>query len=149
MRNYRKEIAERIRLSRKSREMTQTKLGEWAGLSGITISKIELGIRNIAADELIRISRALGINFDFLIDEKGYLLFDRDKNIIEALRVIPFEDYKRIIKDLESTLYSIATAHKGKEHQQLLEMVADLSLLTHSEHRPRSFLEQPKCSRKR
>ncbi|MFT4834417.1 MAG: transcriptional regulator with XRE-family HTH domain [Marinoscillum sp.] len=73
-------IATRVREYRSRRALSQEALAEKAGLSHRTVQRIENGESNPTGDTLKRLSAALGINPDELIDWKikednGFLVF--------------------------------------------------------------------------
>lgn len=55
-------IGERIKLARKSKGLTQKKLGELSGTSEITVRQYELGKRQPRLEQLQRIASALGVS---------------------------------------------------------------------------------------
>jgi len=60
---------EKVIMLRKQREMNQKQLADASGLTKATISRIESGdIRELGADSLKRLARALRVTVDYLID---------------------------------------------------------------------------------
>ena len=61
-------LGEQIAWARAEAEMTQEDLGRYVDLSRVAISQIEGGKRKVSADELQRLSAALRIPADYLVD---------------------------------------------------------------------------------
>ncbi len=61
-------IGERIRKARGEAGLTQDELGEKVGYSGMGISYLEKGQRNITIDMLNKIVEALNINIHYLLE---------------------------------------------------------------------------------
>jgi transcriptional regulator with XRE-family HTH domain len=70
-----KKIGERVKESRRLKNMTQAKLAELADISDTYISRIETGAKNASLTSLAKISRVLNSSLDFLV-------FGTDVNII-------------------------------------------------------------------
>ena len=106
-------------------------------LSYLGISKIELGNREITTSELIRIARALGTPVDSLTGNNENYIYNEEIKIVEALREIPFEDYKRIISVLEASVYYTAKDVDDNKKAQLLDLVTSLASFVKNDQRPR------------
>jgi len=65
-------LGQRIREIRKERGMSQTELAEKAGISLITISRIERGERDPHLTTLLRIARGLDVRLSELLRTAGY-----------------------------------------------------------------------------
>jgi transcriptional regulator with XRE-family HTH domain len=68
-------IGERVKESRRLKNMTQAKLAELSDISDTYISRIETGAKNASLASLAKISRVLNSSLDFLV-------FGTDVNII-------------------------------------------------------------------
>jgi transcriptional regulator with XRE-family HTH domain len=96
----------RIRVLREAKGLTQTQLGEMIGLSQDAIGKIERGDRNLKANQIKAIARALGCRPGALLhpeeDDGGGEVFEEPLDrvlMLEAVRQIhPFLD-KAILAD--------------------------------------------------
>jgi transcriptional regulator with XRE-family HTH domain len=75
--DLRKRLGERIRILRKSKRLSQEKLGELAGLHYTYIGAVERGERNVSIDSLGKIARGLGIGIEELFVWGNYQQ-DRD-----------------------------------------------------------------------
>lgn len=64
-------LPERIRYYRQARGLTQTGLASLCGLSRVKITQIENGHRQVHADELVQLARALHLTPAGLLDGDG------------------------------------------------------------------------------
>ncbi len=62
------ELGKRLKEIRQARGLSQEQMANTLGLNRSTVSQIENGKRNLAADELLSVSEALGISIDSLLD---------------------------------------------------------------------------------
>jgi len=131
------QIGEKIRKARLAKNIKQADLDIDAELPRSTISKIELGNREITTSELIRIARALGTPVDSLTGNNENYIYNEEIKIVEALREIPFEDYKRIISVLEASVYYTAKDVDDNKKAQLLDLVTSLASFVKNDQRPR------------
>ncbi len=65
--NHRRLLGEAIRAARKEAGFSQEKLAEKADLSTVFISRIERGVESPSMDNLVRVSRALGVRVGELV----------------------------------------------------------------------------------
>lgn len=137
-------IAGRIRSLRVAKDIKQAELDERAGLPKSSISKIEVGKREATASELVRIAQALGVTLDIMVTGKDAFVYQEEIKVIEALRAIPFEDYRRILGTLEAQVYFAAKDAKAPLKDHLLELVSQLTHLSQSDRRPRSNFAERK-----
>jgi transcriptional regulator with XRE-family HTH domain len=131
------QIGERIRKARLAKKIKQSALDADAELPRSSISKIELGNREITTNELIRIARALGTPVDSLTGNSDGFIYREEIKIVEALREIPFEDYKRIISMLEASVYYTAKDANTNKKDSLLDLVSNLASFMKNDQRPR------------
>jgi transcriptional regulator with XRE-family HTH domain len=133
-----KTIAERIKALRKTKKITQAELDQAAGLPVSSTSKIENGKREATAEELIRISKSLGTSLNAFSSNEELFVYSEEVKVIEALREINFEDYRHIIRTIESRVYFTAKDSGPKHKEHLQDLVASLSNMTEQDQRPRS-----------
>ena len=131
------QIGERIRKARLAKKIKQSDLDSDAELPRSTISKIELGNREITTSELIRIARALGTPVDSLTGNSDGFIYSEEVKVVEALREIPFEDYKRIISMIEASVYYTAKDSEANKKDYLLNLVSSLASFVKNDQRPR------------
>ncbi|MFF2522411.1 helix-turn-helix domain-containing protein [Streptomyces liangshanensis] len=67
----RREVGERIRLARRHANLSQMQVGERAGLSHKTISRIELAQSDPTLGMLISLADAIGVPLDDLVREQN------------------------------------------------------------------------------
>ncbi len=137
-------IAERIRTVRIARGLKQAEIDNLAGLPISSTSKIERNMREATASELVRIAQALGMTLDTLLSGKSAFVYQEEIKVIEALREIPFEDYKQIIRTLEAQVYFSAKDAKPPLKEHLIDLVSELTRLSQSDIRPRSDFAERK-----
>lgn len=137
-------IANRIRSLRVAKEMKQSDLDKRADLPITSISKIETSKREATASEIVRIAQALGVTLDVLVTGEDAFVYQEEIKVIEALREIPFDDYKRILGTLEAQVYFAAKDAKAPLKEHLEELVAALTHLSQSDRRPRSRIAEKK-----
>lgn len=130
-------IATRIKSLRMAKAMKQSDLDERASLPATSISKIERAQREATASELVRIAKALGVTLDALAVGSDAFVYQEEIKIIEALREIDFEDYKRILGTLEARVYFAAKDSEMPRKEYLEELVPSLSSMTAADRRPR------------
>ena len=129
-------LSEKLRSLRKARFITQSKLDEMAGLPISSTSKIEHKKREMTASELIRIAKALKVRLTAFLDREIYIC-NEEIRVIQALRVIPFEDYRRLITTLESQVYFASKDMEGKKKEWMKNLVTILSKLSVEDKRPK------------
>lgn len=142
-------IAERIKALRMAKSVKQSELDDNAGLPRSSISKIENSKREATASELVRIAQALGVTLDMLITDTDSFVYREEMRVIEALREIPFDDYKRILHTLEAQVYFASKDTSQDRRKFLEELVGSLTQLSQGDRRPRShFAENKRVIRK-
>jgi len=124
--------------------MKQAELDEKTKLPRSSISKIENGKREATASELVRIAQALGVTLDMLITETDSFVYQEEMKVIEALREIPFDDYRRILHTLEAQVYFSAKDTEAGRKEYLESLVGSLTQLTQGDRRPRSHFSEIK-----
>lgn len=142
-------IADRIRSLRIAKNMKQAELDEKTELPRSSISKIENGKREATASELVRIAQALGVTLDMLVTDSDSFVYQEEMKVIEALREIPFDDYRRILHTLEAQVYFAAKDTSPRRKEFLEDLVGSLTQLSQGDRRPRShFAENKRVLRK-
>ncbi len=98
-------ISERLRALRKQQTLSQTELGQLAGLHDIHIGRFERGVSRPGSDTLKRLAGALGVTGDYLLgsaaDGAGKATFE-DRDLPRQFREVerlPAED-KHVVKTL-------------------------------------------------
>ena len=92
----------RIQELRKQMNMTQEALAERAGMTSQTISTAELGKKALRPENIVKLSRALGVSTDYLLTGCRNA---RDYSIIEGkLSEIPPQEYDRIMRMIDIML---------------------------------------------
>lgn len=142
MRNEIKNIASRIRELRIAKRIKQSELDEKAGLPRSSISKIENGKREATAAELVRIAKSLGMTLDILVANEDAFVYQEEIKVIEALRELPFEDYQRIVGQIEAQVYFSAKDASIHLKRHLESLVNTLISLRQEDRRPRSKFKE-------
>lgn len=92
----------RIQELRKGLDLTQETLAERAGMTSQTISTAELGKKALRPENIVKLSRALGVSTDYLLtgchNERDYTIIDG------KLKEIPPRDYDRIMRMIDIML---------------------------------------------
>ena len=92
----------RIQELRKQMDMTQEALAERAGMTSQTISTAELGKKALRPENIVKLSRALGVSVDYLLTGCRNSL---DYTVINGkLSNIPPEKYDRIMRMIDIML---------------------------------------------
>lgn len=92
----------RIQALRKQMDMTQETLAECAGMTSQTISTAELGKKALRPENIVKLSRALGVSTDYLLTGRRNSV---DYTIMDGkLRDIPPDEYDRIMRMIDIML---------------------------------------------
>ena len=92
----------RIQELRKQMDLTQEALAERAGMTSQTISTAELGKKALRPENIVKLSRALGVSTDYLLT--GYRNA-RDYTIIDGkLKEVSPQEYDRIMRMIDIML---------------------------------------------
>jgi transcriptional regulator with XRE-family HTH domain len=98
-------FAQRLRELRKSKNLSQTELGQLAGLHYTHIGRFERGASRPSGDTLMRLADALGVTSDYLLDgathEAAKARFE-DRELLKQFQEVeqlPDED-KNVVKKL-------------------------------------------------
>lgn len=97
-------LAEKVRVKREEKRMTQAKLAEKAGLTQATISRIESGeVQQLKSVAMQSLARALDVSVDFLVGDRPRMTFDETLEADENARVI-FRGYEKLPEDRKKQL---------------------------------------------
>ena len=95
-------ISERIRSSRKAKNISQVELSELSGVSTKSLSRYELGTSIPPADNLKLIADVLGVSTDYLLGEENTTIKDKElMHKFEVIQDMNGEDRKLINKFLD------------------------------------------------
>ncbi|MEA1786092.1 helix-turn-helix transcriptional regulator [Arenibacter sp. GZD96] len=95
-------IAERIRLYRQQKNLSQAELAEISGVNNKSLSRYELGTSIPPADALKAISDALGVSADSLLSDDNIAI--KDKELLkrfQAIQDMDNEDKAMVVKFLD------------------------------------------------
>ena len=91
-------IAERIRLTRQQKKLSQTELAELAGVNKKSLSRYELDASIPPADALKSIADALGVSTDYLLSDEHTII--KDKELLKKFEVIQdIDEQTKIVVD--------------------------------------------------
>jgi len=142
-----KAIIQKLKAHRISRSISQSEMDERAVLPKATTCKIETERRELSASELVRMSRVLSLPLGAFTNEST-IVYKEEAKVIEALRAIPFEDYKRILGMIETAVYYSSKDASDEHKDSLQDLVETLNQLGLSDNRPRTHLANVKRVRK-
>ena len=92
----------RIQELRKQMDLTQEALAERAGMTSQTISTAELGKKALRPENIVKLSRALGVSTDYLLTGCRNA---RDYTIIDGkLKEVSPQEYDRIMRMIDIML---------------------------------------------
>ena len=97
------EIGRRIAMRRNQLGLTQAQAAEMSDLTQQFFASVETGTKNMRADSIIKVSRALGVSTDFLLT--GVVTdFERNRlvQMLEPLDEVQFHMFEEIIKKILS-----------------------------------------------
>lgn len=81
-------IAERIRLVRQQKNLSQKELSEKSGVNLKSLSRYELGVSIPPADVLKAIADALGVSSDALLEDNTLNNANIDKELLKKIEII-------------------------------------------------------------
>lgn len=92
-------IAERIRLTRQQKELSQKDLADKSGVNIKSLSRYELGSSVPPADALKAIAEALGVSADYLLNDKQVQI--KDTELMQKFEVVQQlqGDAKRLVNN--------------------------------------------------
>jgi transcriptional regulator with XRE-family HTH domain len=106
----RKEIGERLRALRLERRMTQVEFAKMLGTHQASLSQIELGIRGVSLQQVVKLARVLRVSPDRLLGiskNNGHQAPARNERLMRRVRRIEHlrpEQQKAVIKILDGFL---------------------------------------------
>lgn len=105
----REEIGERLRTLRVHRNLSQAKLGEILGTHQTNVSEMERGVRGITVQQLVRLSRALGVTPNEVLgmhgsEEGEAKLPARFVRRIQQLSLLPRSDQQALLKIMDKMI---------------------------------------------
>lgn len=137
-------IANRIRALRMAKGLKQSELDERTGMPQNSTSKIERLRKEATASEVVRIAKTLGVTLDVLVNDEDTFVYQEEIKVVEALREIPFEDYKRVLSQVEAQVYFSAKDAGAERRKHLEGLVVALGQLGRADRRPRSSFAEKK-----
>ncbi len=103
-------IAERIRLYRQQKDLSQNELAKLSKVNNKSLSRYELGTSVPPADALKNIADALGISADALLSDDTISIKDIELlKRFEVIQEMTGEDRKMILKFLDLTIRDYKT----------------------------------------
>lgn len=103
-------IAERIRLYRQQKNLSQAELAEISGVNNKSLSRYELGTSIPPADALKAIADALGVSADSLLSDDNIAI--KDKELLkrfQAIQDMDSENKAMIVKFLDLAIRDAKT----------------------------------------
>ena len=131
-------VANKIKELRMARGLKQADVDAHADLPMNSTSKIERGLRNATADELIRISKTFSVPLDAFSGESTAYVSREEVRVVEALRELSFVEYRDLLRKVEARIYFKAKDAFGKEKIELGALVSALRQMSESDLRPRT-----------
>lgn len=132
------DFGSKIKELRISKKITQNELDKLANLPATSTAKIEQGRRQVEANELMQIANALSVSVHWFFPDQQIHIAPEEIDVLEALRIVAFEKYKKIITSLEADIYFRAKEVRPEKKKKFSELVVKLSRLGLSDHRPRA-----------
>ena len=99
------DFGSKIKELRISKKITQNELDKLANLPATSTAKIEQGRRQVEANELMQIANALSVSVHWFFPDQQIYIAPEEIDVLEALRIVAFDKYKRIITSLEADIY--------------------------------------------
>ena len=111
-------FAERIKALRKQKNLSQTELGQLAGLHYTNIGRFERGASRPSGDTLKRLADALGVTSDYLLegstDEAAKAKFE-DRELLQQ-----FQEVERLPDEDKTVINKLLDAFLTQKHLQSL-----------------------------
>lgn len=100
-----KAVGLRIKTAREAKGLTQENLAAIVDLSSTHISVIERGMKTVRLDTFVAIANALDVSADtLLVDVVTYSVDGFANGLLEAIRTLPPDEQKRLMKALKAYL---------------------------------------------
>ena len=97
MQDYKRDMGHRIKYQRKLLKFTQEEMAEQLGISVKHFSEVERGLTGLSIENLVKLSRILGMSLDYMIKGEGEN--EKWESSVEFLEQVP-EDKIKLIKEL-------------------------------------------------
>lgn len=92
-------FAEKVRVKREEKRLTQAELAKKTGLTQATISRIESGeVQQVKTDSVLKLAHTLGVTVDFLVGDKRRMDFDETVTADQDAQVL-FRGYANLSSD--------------------------------------------------
>lgn len=122
-------IGDNIKKLRKEKDYTQKQLAEMSGIATITLQQYELGKRTPQTEQLIKLSSALQVDINSLLEDSDNTMLKAMKSSNSPL----YEDYKKYLLSHSVELENIDIEFINDFHKlnstgqkRLLEYLSDL-----------------------
>ena len=103
--NYNKQdLGETIKTLRKLHNISQEKLADRAELSQQQISRIELGLNTPKLETLIKLSKALRVSIEVIINTNNKGMDRRDLIILEKIKFLSEGDRNKVLGYIDALL---------------------------------------------
>ena len=103
--NYDKQdLGETIKTLRKLHNISQEKLADRAELSQQQISRIELGLNTPKLETLIKLSKALRVSIEVIINTNNNGIDRRDLIILEKIKLLSEGDKNKVLGYIDALL---------------------------------------------
>ena len=103
--NYNKQgLGETIKTLRKLHNISQEKLADRAELSQQQISRIELGLNTPKLETLIKLSKALRVSIEVIINTNNNGIDRRDLIILEKIKLLNEGNRKKVLGYIDALL---------------------------------------------
>ena len=103
--NYNKQnLGETIKTLRKLQNISQEKLANRAELSQQQISRIELGLNTPKFETLIKLSEALHVSIDVIINTNNNGIDRKDLIILEKIKLLSEDDKNKVLGYIDALL---------------------------------------------
>ena len=145
----RDDVCRRIKEFRVGLGLKQADVDAGAELPKNSTSKMERGLREPTAGELIRVAKMFRVPLEAFTGEEASFVAREEAKIVEALRELTFEEYKDVLQGLEYRLYYKAKDSLGKEKIALGCLVSALQKLSQNDMRPRTNIAATVRDRKK
>lgn len=97
-------LAEKVKVKREERDMTQAQLAKKSGLTQATISRIESGeVQQLKSEAIRALAGALGVTTDFLVGDMPRMTFDDSLRADSTAQAI-FRGYENLPEEKRQQL---------------------------------------------
>ena len=111
-------LAEKVRVKREEKRMTQSKLAKKSGLTQATISRIESGeVKQLKSEAIKALAKALDVTEDFLMGDMPRMSFDETLRADDTAQVI-FRGYEKLSEEKRRDLKDYVTFMVDQERKK-------------------------------